>query len=128
MSCLFRSLSHSISNTNEGQLRSILVDFLEKNPILILPDKKASEIVFAEFPNLKFENYLERMKKSNTWGGAVEIKAFCELFSIQVKVLVLETGQTITFYPNKWETTNCTVNDFHSITISWNGYHYEPIS
>ena len=127
MSCLFRSLSYSINNTNETQLRLILVDYLAQNPVLILPDKKASEIIVAEFPNEKFENYLEKMKNSNTWGGAIEIKAFCELFSIQVNVLVLKTKKTITFVPNKWDTQNCTVNDTRCITITWNGYHYEPI-
>lgn len=127
MSCLFRSLSNSINNTNETQLRLILVDYLAENPVLIVPDKKASEIIVAEFPNQKFENYLEKMRHSNTWGGAVEIKAFCELFSIQVNVVVLETRKTISFVPNKWETQNCTINDLRCITITWNGYHYEPI-
>ena len=34
MSCLFRSLSYFIQNVNENELRDIIVDYLEKDPIL----------------------------------------------------------------------------------------------
>ena len=127
MSCLFRSLSYFINNTNENQLRQIIVEYLEKDPILIQPDKKASEIIRSEFPSDTLQFYVEKMKRSSTWGGAIEIKAFCELFSMQVGVLVLESKKEITFVPSSWDTSICTVNKNRFLKISWNGYHYEPL-
>ena len=128
MSCLFRSLSFFISNTNENQLREIIVNFLENDPVLIFPKTKASEIIPIEFPNETLENYVRKMKKTHTWGGAIEIKAFCELFKMKVFVKVLKNSDNIEFIPSYWTEDNCTINKSRQIKISWNGFHYEPIA
>ena len=45
MSCLFRSLSYYIQNVNENELRDIIVDYLEKDPILIGQDTHLKDIL-----------------------------------------------------------------------------------
>jgi hypothetical protein len=59
------------------------------------------------------------MGSDTAWGGAIEIKAFCDLFKVRVIVHVLSTGQTIEFVPS----TGTTPVAFN---ISWNGSHFEP--
>ncbi len=128
MSCLFHSLSFFINNVDETQLRMILVDYIKKNPVLIPPDKRASEVICGEYPGQSLESYVEEMKDSRRWGGAIEIKAFCELFSMQVNVHVLQTGKKIEFLPYQWTAeAPHTILSNRCINISWNGYHYEPI-
>ena len=75
MSCLFRSLSHFIENVNENELRDILVDYLEKDPILIGDDTHLKQILSTQNSNI--DSYTKTMRQRSTWGGAIEIRAFC---------------------------------------------------
>lgn len=120
MSCLFRSLSYFITNVGTDELRYIITDYISKDPILIPPSTRLSTILAID--KISLEKYKNEMKKSSTWGGAIEIKAFCELFRIKVFVHVLRENRYIEFIPSKWN------NESREIKISWNGYHYEPIS
>lgn len=120
MSCLFRSLSYFITNVETEELRHIITDYISKDPILIPPDTKLSTILSID--KIPLDKYNNEMKKSGTWGGAIEIKAFCELFRIKVLVLVLRENRYIEFLPSNWN------NENRIIKISWNGNHYEPIS
>jgi hypothetical protein len=119
MSCLFRSLSYFITNVETDELRQIITDYISKDPILIPPDGRLSSYLSIDNKNLN--DYTKNMRKSETWGGAIEIRAFCELFQIKVFVLVLKDNKYIEFVP-----TNFTDNSKY-IKISWNGNHYEPI-
>lgn len=118
MSCLFRSLSYFISNIETEELRYIITDYISKDPILIPPDIKLSTILSID--EMSLDVYANNMKKSNTWGGAIEIKAFCELFKIKVCVYVIREKRFIEFIPTNWEGNRC-------IKISWTGNHYEPL-
>lgn len=119
MSCLFRSLSYFITNLEAEELREIISDYIAKDPIIIPPDGRLSSYLSLENKNIN--DYSMDMRKNSTWGGAIEIRAFCELFQIKVYVLVLQDNKYIEFVP-----TNC--KDSHKyIKISWNGNHYEPI-
>jgi len=119
MSCLFNSLSYFLDNMNGSQLRRIIVDNMSRDPIIIEPELKVSDIIEYEFRNMTLTNYIKKMSSSNEWGGAVEIKVFCELFHYKVNVIVLRTKKTIEFIPEN--------NVKREITITWNGSHYEPI-
>jgi hypothetical protein len=118
MSCLFQSLSAFIEDTDASKLRHIIADYLEKNPILY-DNEKIGDIVSWEHGNPTLEQYVARMRMPSTWGGAIEIKAFCDMFQIGVHVLVLRDRKTIEFQPS-----NMTAKDH--FTITWNGAHYEP--
>lgn len=121
MSCLFRSLSHFIENVNENELRDILVDYLEKDPILIGDDTHLKQILSTQNSNI--DSYTKTMRQRSTWGGAIEIRAFCELFDIKVIVFVIRENRNIEFIPSCFETRPVT----KCIQISWTGYHYEPM-
>jgi hypothetical protein len=121
MSCLFRSLSYYIQNVNENELRDIIVDYLEKDPILIGQDTHLKDILKVQ--NTTISDYTAQMRQRHVWGGAIEIRAFCELFDMKVIVFVIRENRNIEFIPSSHD-----IKPIHnSITISWTGSHYEPL-
>jgi uncharacterized protein with PIN domain len=125
MSCLFRSLSHFIENVNENELRDIIVDYLEKDPILIGNDTHLKDIL--KIQNSTITEYTQQMRKRHVWGGAIEIRAFCELFDIKVIVFVIRENRNIEFLPSSFE-NNDSKKVEKCVKISWTGAHYEPIN
>jgi hypothetical protein len=125
MSCLFRSLSTFISNMNDHQLRQMIVDYIEKNPRLC-QDSSCMDyqtLVHHEFGSMSLQDYCRHMRQDSTWGGAIEIRAFCDMFDAHVHVHVLATGKVIHFQP----LTTTSQSSFNIFRISWNGAHYEPL-
>lgn len=116
MSCLFQSLSKFVSHADYSKLRQDICNFLESNQPL-LDDLTIKEI--AELDGITKEQYIQNMRQDSTWGGAPEIRAFCEMYNIGVKVLVLQSEKIIDF--------NCTTPTNNFVLISWNGSHFEAI-
>lgn len=125
MSCLFRSLSHFIENVNENELRDIIVDYLEKDPILIGNDTHLKDIL--KIQNSTITEYTQQMRKRHVWGGAIEIRAFCELFDIKVIVFVIRENRNIEFLPSSFENKESGKIE-KCVKISWTGAHYEPMN
>jgi len=120
MSCLFQSLSAFIKNISSTDMRRMIVEYLEKDPVIFKnPDQRLSDILNID--NVPLVHYIEMMKKDYTWGGAIEIKAFCELFSCRVIVIVLSSKKQIEFCPSVIH------HKMPEFRISWDGGHYEPI-
>ncbi len=119
MSCLFDSLSSYLNNVTSYELRQIVVNYLETNPVLIFPTTKASDIVSVESQGKSFASYLENMRRNETWGGALEIRGFSELFHRKVNVYVIVTSKIIEFIPSTVQ--HCPIN------IKWTGNHFTPI-
>jgi hypothetical protein len=72
------------------------------------------------------KDYVQSMRRPSTWGGGIEINSFCELFDTRVMVhhhmgrFKESSKQPIEFLPSK--------NKYqHTIHISYNGVHYEPM-
>lgn len=119
--CLFESLA-KFSNRNHLELRESLCDFLEERPIL------GEYRVGDDF--LKFEmgddvdEYIKHMRNSDTWGGAIEIQAFCELTGVKVNVLALESPtnpkrSSYEHVPKEWKQG--------TLYVLYTGNHFEPI-
>lgn len=116
MSCLFNSLQFFL-HENPQIIRNKICDYLENNG-KIMDDLTTEEI-------LKFENdknYIENMRKSNVWGGAIEIQAACNIWNLKIIVKNIRDSNNsiIEFIPINKNYTKC-------ITIQWNGGHYDPI-
>lgn len=94
MSCLFISLAPAVK-TNSDNLRKLIVDFLKTNPSLIDSIKANDVINWTEKMNL--QKYTEKMSHTNTMGGAIEIRAFCELFRSNVIVHSVSNNKKIEF-------------------------------
>ena len=112
MSCLFNSLSKFV-NISPQNLRKQICDFLKTNP-LILSNIKAEEIIKWE-NGMDIQEYISKMEQSNTWGGAIEIKCFCEIY--QINVIIIHNDRQIEFLPSsgKYQTT---------INLNYTGNHY----
>lgn len=115
MSCLFDSLVRGLQlSTSSQMLRESICDHLASNPnISGLP---ASDVVLSS-NNQSLASYISDMRRPSTWGGALEIKAACDLHHVTVYVLVLHTGRTIEFLPEG--------DSIKRINLSWSGSHFE---
>ena len=116
MSCLFKSLAPAVCIDPEI-LRETIAAYLKTDPLL-LDDIRAGDVIkMSEGQNL--QEYTAKMSQSTTWGGAIEIKAFCELFHMDVTVHVLYTGKQFTVDSSK--------EPSHNVHISYTGNHFEPM-
>ena len=120
MSCLFRSLSFFVDSVGEDELRKIICDYLEKNPP-ILSDLTLQDILHVD--GVDTEDYVRSMRNPSEWGGAIEIKAFCEIYQVGVVVRVRSTQKEIVFKPSSMENATC----LRAVRIEWQGAHYEPV-
>ena len=112
MSCLFDSLSRFLL-INSFQLRQNICNYLQNNPILF-DGIKASDWIFWE-NNTNLYNYVNNMRYPYTWGGAIEIKCFCNIYTVQVNVHF--QNKIISFYPN--------ITPNKIININYTGNHFK---
>lgn len=116
MSCLFESLGKSV-NMNAERLRQTLCDYIATNPKL-MDDLSAEQVIFFT-ENQSLERYTNRMRHQHAWGGAIEIKAFCELFHKAVVIAVTYTRKYFEVLPESRITGR--------VVITYNGSHFEFI-
>ena len=118
MSCLFHSLSRFVGE-DSSTLRKKICDYLATNPTLF-GDVTASSTM--EWDGVRGD-YVQDMRSTSTWGGAIEIKAFCNLYGMKVVVENIRdrNGDTIEFVPESG------AENSKEIRITWSGGHYEPL-
>jgi hypothetical protein len=121
MSCLFQSLSFFMINNNPDTLRQDICNYLDLNPNLV--DNLTLDQIM-NIDGVTKEQYIAEMRKNSTWGGAIEIKAFCDIYHINVEVIILNNGiaeqKTILFQPDLKPCNRL-------LKITWNGNHFEPL-
>ena len=83
-SCLFSSIGYLIDNNNFNdttklQYRQLLVNYLESTKL---------EEGILEIPK---PDYLENIQNPSTWGGAIELKLFSDMFQGVVGILSVLT-------------------------------------
>jgi len=115
MSCLFNSLSRFFKTKSAQEIRQDICSYLESNKP-IMDGLETKWILDLDEPN-----YIKKMRRSTTWGGAIEIQAACCLWKLRVRIKDRTTGRWIEFIP-------LTGIAKHTIEIEWIGQnHYEPI-
>lgn len=120
MSCLFRSLSAFLNQVGEDELRQIICNYLDRNPKL-LDELSLKDILHVD--GMEMAQYVQMMRHPSTWGSALEIKSFCNIFQVAVIVHIRQTGKDIVFQPSSMEHATC----LKTVTIEWQGNHYEPV-
>jgi hypothetical protein len=114
MSCLFDSLSFFLKK-DSYEIRQIICDYLENNN-KIHEDLETKFILQLEDPN-----YIEKMRKPETWGGSNEISACCNIWKLKILVFTnIEKNQKIEFLPLDTIYNNV-------IALFWSNDHYEPV-
>jgi hypothetical protein len=117
MSCLFNSLSYFNKQISADQLRQIICDYLLSNPKIL--DTLDATIVTGWEMGCSLEQYVDIMRKSNTWGGGIEIRSYCNIFNIQVNIIMTD-NKIIEFLPDNNKPSRI-------IGLLYTGNHYEPI-
>jgi hypothetical protein len=118
MSCLFNSLSYFI-HEDSYKIRQVICDYLQDNKPII--DGLETHHVLS-IESINTDIYITNMRKTHTWGGAIEIQCACNIWNIRINVSnYRDSGnRTIEFIPINGNIEN-------TINIYWNGGHYEPI-
>ena len=125
MSCLFDSLSHFLSNVEAHELRLMITKYLSHDPVFFedTDHGRLSSLLQLEDTPVDLETYVKNMSDPNTWGGAIEINAFCNMLNARVEVHVMQNNQTIEFLPK-----NTSAPPVITFRIGYTGNHYIPIS
>ena len=116
MSCLFDTLS-SFVNLKSTDLRENICNYLKNNPNLYEDIKAEDYIIWNGEQHKNIESYIDMMRKTSTWGGAIEIKAFCNMYHTKVIVNGRNNKEKVEFIP-------AIKSSSKDITINWNGGHY----
>jgi hypothetical protein len=116
MSCLFNTLCNFV-DLDSNELRQNICNYLSENPRMF-EDVRASDYVsWSDEGYNNLEDYVRNMRRTNTWGGAIEIKAFCNMYFMNVNVLDTRTNKnTINFVEGS--------KGKKTLDIKWNGGHY----
>ena len=90
MSCLFNSMSHFITD-DEGPhgIRQRICDYLQNN-LPILDGMETRDVLQLEASSS--EHYISNMRKSSTWGGAIEIQCACNIWNARIIVHDIRFG------------------------------------
>ena len=118
MSCLFRSLATFLpKEIGPNKLRNIICDYLSGNPKLI-DNLKANQIIKWE-NGTNIQQYIHRMRHNSSWGGAIEIRAYCDIYKRNVVIWSIPNKKFIEFI-SKHKNDNVD-------KLYWTGNHYEPL-
>ena len=127
MSCLFNSMSHFIKEDGGPNcIRQRICDYLEKN-LPILEGMETHDVLQLEAPTAA--HYISKMRKSSTWGGAIEIRCACNIWNARIIVHDIRTmnnnnNNKIEFLPLKSENAQ---HPSLELNLEWSGGHYEPL-
>ncbi len=115
MSCLFIALQKLLNNKD---MRKIICEYMEKNQNEKLGDDTIKNWIIGMciIEKTKEKEYIEKMKKSSTWGGALEIAVASKIFDSIINVI--KSGKIIS-------TFNCGQGK-KELNLIYTGSHYEP--
>lgn len=134
MSCLFRSIGVWVQEP-ASVVRKKICDYLDANrevgfdgvPLHTFLDTFPSQT--GETPECLVERYTQAMRKSSTWGGALEIRAAAELYSRCITVVSLRPSDHSLFAKGlRFHPTSGSEEEGLEIKLSWNGSHFEPLT
>ena len=113
MSCLFNSVGQLLGVPTETVRRTICDYLAGDHPVL--DGMKTSDVLALESPQ-----YIQRMRQSSTWGGAIEIQTIVRIWNVNVTVQNRRDGTS----PIEFVTPGIANG---TLTLYWTGNHYEPV-
>ena len=97
MSCLFDTLCKFV-DLNSQELRNNICNYLSENPKMFENVSASDYVSWSNEGYNSLNDYILSMRNPGTWGGAIEIKAFCNMYFMNVNVLDTRTNKnTIQF-------------------------------
>lgn len=122
MSCLFDSLSAFTPNFSSRELRLRIVEYLKTNPRNMMDDVETTFADIMAWMQEDVDKYCESMSNDATWGGAIEIRAFVNLFRTNVTVHTTHPQA-----PKRTIEFKCSVSTPNAVNILWTGNHFVPL-
>lgn len=129
MSCLFHSLGHLLE-LPEDRTRQSICDYLSAGGPII-DGMTTAEVLQLECSDMNRTDatnstkyYINRMRMSRTWGGAIEIQAAVNLWNVRV---IVENRRDLQ-NPRLLEFVPLSTSPETTLLIYWTGCHYEPVS
>lgn len=111
-SCLFSSIAYLIDRSNFDEnskliYRLMIVDYLQ--------DSDISDDILG----MKKDDYILKITQPDTWGGAIELRFFSDIFKIQIASMDVQSGRIDIFGE---------MEDYdRRIYLMYNGVHYDPL-
>ena len=93
-SCLFSSIGYLIDNKNFNettklQYRQLLTNFIEDNNVDIA------------MLGMSKEEYINNIQNPSTWGGAIELKLFSDMFQVEIASIDVQSNRVDIFGQDK---------------------------
>jgi len=119
MSCLFNSLNYFIKE-GSYEIRQKICNYLQENEPII---EGIETHKILELENSTYQNYINNMRHTSTWGGAIEIQCACNIWKLRINIKNYrdKNNNVIEFIP-------CNQTYTQTIDMYWTGGHYEPIT
>ena len=129
MSCLFNSLGRLLAKDPQA-LRQEICNYLEAGSPVVEGLNTVDILTMEAGDPTK---YIANMRRPQTWGGAIEIQAAAVLHSARIVVRNIRSfhrvrGRVQTQPVKDIEFLPLTGTIGSTLTVSWNGGHYEPVS
>ena len=123
--CMFRCIAYAIGTTH-SRVRDDICNYLSENC-----DKKAGsgELTYKDIieadDTRTLEEYVEVMRNSKVWGGAVELQCAATLYAAEIRVYRFKAHRNLTFLD--MYTTGARVKS-HTIRLAYHmSGHYDLI-
>ena len=113
-SCLFSSIGYLIDNKNFNETTK-----LQYRQLLANYSEASSNIDAVTLGTNSKEEYIESIQNPSTWGGAIELKLFSEMFQIEIASIDVQSNRVDIFGQDK--------NYPQRIFVVYNGVHYDPL-
>jgi len=136
MSCLFNSLHYFIPSESSYTIRQKICDYLQNNN-KIMDGLDTDDILQMDSANGSANGsakYIEHMRLTSTWGGAIEIQVACNLWNFRI---IVKNNRGFN-HSHSTSSTNCCKSEIeflpitsteikNTIQLEWTGGHYEPV-
>jgi hypothetical protein len=116
MSCLFHSLGQLLKIPTDT-VRQQICDYLQADKPILDGMETHDVLALEGGPSAA---YIQRMRQSSTWGGAIEIQAAVRIWNVCVTV----QNRRDRTAPIEFVTADPT----SVLVLYWTGGHYEPVS
>ena len=118
MSCLFIALGRLLDRPHH-RVRHEICQFMAKN--LQLPFQDVPIQQWIRWQGQNPPQYISRMRRTSSWGGAMEIAVATKLYRVDITVVRASDHRRIAQF-----VMDDTRSARHHLFLTWTGNHYEP--
>ena len=111
-SCLFSAVAYLMNKDDFNENSSLIYR-------LMITDYINDNNISADVLGMSKEEYVNKISDNNSWGGAIELKLFSDMFETQIASLDVQSGRVDIFGEDK--------EYYRRAYLMYNGIHYDPL-